>query len=124
MSNMSPVLVVEDDEQALEALATLLRSGLEIEQVCPARSAEEALAVLRRERFALILSDYQLLGMDGVRLLEELRAGGDETPFLLLSGVPDTGGVLRALRQTRVDVLGKPFRLSDLGEAMERLWAA
>jgi DNA-binding NtrC family response regulator len=124
MSNISSVLVVEDDEQALEALARLLESGLEIGQVRPTRSAEEALAILRRERFALILSDYQLSGMDGVRLLEELRGCGDETPFLILSGVPDTAGVLRALRQTRVDVLGKPFRVSDLAAAMERLRAA
>lgn len=123
MSKIPSVLVVEDDEQALHVLVSILNRGLEIGKVCPVLSAEQALGVLRQERFGVILSDYQLGGMDGVRFLEELRACGDLTPFLLISGVPDTQGVLRALGQQRVGVLGKPFRVSDLAETMERVWA-
>jgi FixJ family two-component response regulator len=73
--------------------------------------------------FSMILADYRLEGMDGVQFVEQLRATGDETPVIMLSGAPDKNGVIRATSHTKVDFFAKPFRVADLMGAMDRLAA-
>src|SRR6266704_4642006 len=114
------VLVVDDHIQSLEVLSSLL-SGLGAKSVCRAESAERALEILKNQAFTVIISDYRLEGMDGVQFLEQLRARGDQTPVLLLSGAPDKPAVIRATGYQKVDFFGKPFRVAELVGALERL---
>jgi DNA-binding response OmpR family regulator len=72
----------------------------------------------------LIIADYRLGGMNGVELLERLRAPGDQTPLLLLSAAPDKAGVIRAASQPKVDFFGKPIRVAELVGAMNKLVCA
>jgi len=116
------VLVIDDNPDTLEVLATLVQS-LGADEVARVRSAEAALDTLQNRRFNLIVADYRLEGMDGVEFLERLRAGGNVTPVILFSGAPDQAGVLRATRQPKVDFFPKPFRVADFMAAMDRLAA-
>ena len=120
MRAIPSILVIDDNPEALELLTTLL-SALGVTTVRRAGSAEEALEILKAESFNLILSDYRLEGMDGVEFLERLRAEGNKTPVLILSGAPDKAGVIRATHHQKVDFFGKPFQVTELVGAMERL---
>lgn len=117
------ILVVDDDAETLGTMTALL-SFLGIRIIEATKSAEAALQILENHRFHIILSDYQMEGMDGVAFLERLRAEGDLTPILLISGAPDKAGVIQALRQPRVEFFGKPFEIASLQGAVERLLAA
>jgi CheY-like chemotaxis protein len=119
-SSIPSVLVIDDEDQVLEMMGELF-AALGISRVRRASSAEEALKILKNERFSVIVSDYRLEGMDGVAFVEQLRAGGNATPVLMLSGAPDKMAVIRAARQTRVDFFPKPFEVDKLLGAMERL---
>ena len=119
-SRIPSVLLVDDESSVLELLGQLF-SALGISRVRRASSAEEALRILQAEQFAIIVSDYRLEGMDGVAFVEQLRATGDKTPVLMLSGAPDKMGVIRAARQPAVDFFPKPFEIRQLIGAMERL---
>lgn len=123
MKDISSVLVVEDNPIALKTLSTLL-TALGAGTVVGAESAEQALDVLRSKKFSFILTDYRLGGMNGVQFIEQLRAAGDQTPVIVLSGAPDKTGVMRAATYNRVDFFGKPFRMNELSDAMQRLVAA
>jgi CheY-like chemotaxis protein len=123
MQTISSALVIDDNPDVLKTLRKLL-SSLGVGQVTDSLSAEEALEILRKRQFAVIVADYQLGGMNGVEFLEQLRAGGDNTPVLLLSGAPDKAGVIRAVNLPSVDFLGKPFRTADLFASLERLFPA
>lgn len=114
------VLVMDDDARALQVLNVVL-NAIGAREVCEASSAEQALEILRTRSFDLILADYRMEGMDGVAFIEKLRASGDETPILIVSGAPDKAGVIRAAHHSRVDFRGKPFRVAELQEAMEKL---
>lgn len=114
------VLVVDDEASVLEMLGQLF-TALGVSRVQRASSAEEALDILDREQFAMIVSDYRMGGMDGVAFIEQLRDRGNTTPVLMLSGAPDKLGVIRAANQPRVDFFAKPFELRQLVGAMERL---
>ena len=113
------VLVIDDDTETLNTFTQLLRE-LGVEQICRVISAEAALEVVQNQKFTMILADYQLGGMDGAEFVARLRANGDETPVVILSGVPDKAGVIRATQYQDVDFLGKPFRIVELVESMQQ----
>jgi CheY-like chemotaxis protein len=116
------VLIVDDNPDTLETLVALIRS-LGVNFVASACSAEIAAEIMETQRFSLLVVDYRLEGMDGVQFVERLRASGDGTPVILLSGAPDKNGVIRATSQPKVDFFAKPFRVADLMVAMDRMAA-
>lgn len=118
--NIPSVLVIDDESRVLEILDQLF-AAVGVTRVSRASSAEEALRILKTERFAIIVSDYRLEGMDGVAFVEKLRSSGNLTPVLMLSGAPDKMAVIRAARQPGVDFFPKPFQIDNLMNAMERL---
>jgi CheY-like chemotaxis protein len=123
MKAITSILVVEDNPIALKTLSSLL-SALGAASVTEAESAEKALEILNHHDFSFILTDYRLGGMNGVQFIEQLRADGNQTPVIVLSGAPDKTGVMRAATYNRVDFFGKPFRMDELSNAMERLAVA
>jgi len=123
MRPIPSVLVIDDNYSALKALTSLM-TALGAETVCEAESAEQALEIVEQQQFDLIVSDYRLEGMNGVEFLEQVRAKGNQTPILLLSGAPDKAGVIRATQQTKADFFTKPFRIGELTEAVDKLMAA
>jgi DNA-binding response OmpR family regulator len=122
MKAISSMLVIEDNPTALHTIARLLST--EVETVREAASAEEAVEFMKQEKFSFIITDYRLPGMNGVQFLEQLRAKGDNTPVIVLSGAPDKTGVVRATNCERVDFFGKPFRTDELMKAIKRLAAS
>jgi CheY-like chemotaxis protein len=123
MRPIPSVLVIDDNFESLKALTSLM-SALGAENVWEAESAEQALELVHDKKFDLIVSDYRLEGMDGVEFLENVRAEGNQTPILLLSGAPDKAGVIRTTKQPHADFFSKPFRIAEITDAMERLLAA
>lgn len=80
---MATVLLLDDDAGFSKATAgTLTLHG---HQVVTCERAEEARRLLARSWFDLLLVDCLLPDADGVRFVREMRAGGDETPAVLVS---------------------------------------
>ena len=123
MRPIPSVLIIDDDFAALKALTSLV-TALGAQRVFETESAEEALHLMEQQQFDLIISDYRLEGMNGVEFLEKVRATGNKTPVLLLSGAPDKAGVIRTTQLTKADFFTKPFRIVELTDAMDRLMAA
>jgi DNA-binding response OmpR family regulator len=80
----SKVLLVDDDELELSLMADrLIAAGF---QVTIANNGEEALKILERDWFPLILTDWQMPVMDGIQFIENLRErGGDDSYCIMLS---------------------------------------
>jgi DNA-binding response OmpR family regulator len=111
------VLLVEDAQD----LGPLLQETLEEwnHRALLARTAAEAMDVLAREPVALMLLDHQLPDMSAPELLGVLRSERRPIPpVVLMSGWlrPESDERLPEL----VEVLRKPFDLSDLGAVLKR----
>lgn len=112
------VLLVEDDSALREALAdTLALAGHDFRAVA---SAEEALQALTRETFGLVLSDVNMPGMDGHRLLARLRVTHPSLPVLLMTAHGAVERAVDAIRQGAVDYLVKPFEPKALLDLVAR----
>lgn len=79
------VLCVDDERSFLELARIMLDRYGEM-HIETASSGKEALEVLSRERFDVILADYVMPGMNGIELLRALRGRGDETPYIVFTG--------------------------------------
>jgi DNA-binding response OmpR family regulator len=106
------VLIVEDEVQISEALVTGLNNeGYEAKSVT---SGEEALFVLSREKFDMILLDVMLPGRNGFEVLKFLRDSHDHTPVLMLTARDSVEDRVRGLDFGADDYLVKPFAFTEL----------
>ena len=126
---MMRVIVVEDDTQFRIALGlTLRRLGVEVLAEIP--DGQAALEWLRGEHPDLILTDCQMPRLDGIALVKRLRARGDHTPVIMISGQTEEQIIEIALKAGVSQYLAKPLSTPMLEQAIERTipgwtgWAA
>ena len=104
---MRPViLAVDDDEGLLESLHLVLDDRYE---VLDARDGLAALAVLTSREVDLVLLDILQDGIDGITILEELRALDKHVPVVVVSGIGAAAVATTAMRLGAVDYVTKPF---------------
>lgn len=110
----STILIVEDEP----AIAELLAINLEFagHRAVRAIDAEQALAMIQHELPDLILLDWMLPGMPGVRLAEKLRAEERtrEIPIIMLTARGDEADKVRGLETGADDYITKPFSPKEL----------
>ncbi len=110
------VLLVDDDEDFLELFSALLSTrGAE---VCCATSVEEALERLRAAPFAVIVSDLEMPGPDGIALIRLVRADSDpqlcEIPAIALTARSDPQARELALKAGFARHMVKPVDVAIL----------
>ncbi len=108
MSQQRPrILLVEDDRALREALCdTLTLGGYD---ALEAGDGNAALALLQRESVCMVVSDVNMPGMDGHRLLRNLRQQHPHLPVLLMTAYGTVQQAVEAMRDGAVDYLVKPF---------------
>ncbi|AZM53190.1 response regulator [Streptomyces sp. WAC 01529] len=104
------ILLVDDMEDNLLALEAVLASLNE--PLVRARSGEEAMKALLRQRFALILLDVRMPGMDGFETAANIKRLDQtkDVPIIFLTGTDhDAGYAFRGYATGAADFLTKPF---------------
>jgi len=115
------VLVADDDEDILLLVTTRLRrDGFDI---ISARSGDEALALVRERRPALAVLDIGMPGLDGVQVLEQIRADDDLRTMLvvLLTAKAQESDVRRGFDAGADAYVKKPFSPADLSARVREL---
>jgi len=110
------VLVVDDEPGMLRSLEKTLAAR--VGHVRTAGSAEQAEALLQRHRFDLVILDISMPGKSGIALLKELRAQGNTTEAVFITAYADLDTAIEALRAGASDFLLKPFRVTQLLNAV------
>jgi len=112
MGQRNAILVVDDDPDVRECLrAALAQVGYGVEM---ARDGGDALARLAAAPVDLVLSDFQMPGMNGLDLICGMRARGHATPVLLLTGAETRDMCTAATRYGAAACMSKPVDLDDL----------
>jgi len=97
---------VESEVPEREALSQLL--GHLQHEVSAFESAEALLDALDRLEIAMLVTGLDLPGMNGVELLNELRARGLQVPAIVIAGDSDVATAVGAIRAGAMDFIQKP----------------
>ncbi|NUR86396.1 MAG: response regulator [Nonomuraea sp.] len=110
MNRQVKILLVDDNDESLVALEAVLRPLQQ--RLFKARSGQEAMKLMLRHDFAVVLLDVLMPGMDGfetaahIKRLDQSR----DVPIIFLSGnEPGSGSAFRGYAVGAVDYLTKPF---------------
>jgi CheY-like chemotaxis protein len=115
------ILLVEDDNHIGRIIELALPElGIPYEFVT-VLSAEEGLELWEQQPFDLLLTDYNLRGMTGLKLVEILRERGVTTPIVLVTAY-DSAELRKEARALTIDTyLTKPFFMDELVDIVRRL---
>ncbi len=117
------VLFVDDEPMLLRAIGRALRARKPQWSATFASSGHDALALLDRESFDVIVSDIGMPGMDGVTLLDKIRTKHPRIARLVLSGEARLEDRMRAVISSH-QWLAKPCPMPQLAATIDRLqWA-
>lgn len=102
------LLVVDDDESALESLRQIFEH--EGFAVSVARSGEEALDALRSDGHEVVLADLRMPGMDGLDLLRAIKAIRPDTEVVIMTAFGTIEKAVEAMREGAYDFVTKPLK--------------
>ena len=112
------ILIVEDDPGVGRLLSETLSS--EDFDCQNASTGEEALGLLERQVFDVVLSDLRMPGISGLDLLEEVRKTHRHLAFLMVTGVDDLSVAIQAMKEGADDYLVKPLQLETVVASVAR----
>ena len=115
---LPPVLVVDDDRNMRLSLETVLGDEGYVARLV--ERAEEALAVLGREKFFMVITDAQLGGMNGYEFLKRVRERWPDLPILMITAYATPKLAVEAIKSGAIDYLSKPFAPEELLHAVAR----
>ena len=116
-----PILVVEDEPDTAEIVKLILREkGYQVVHAADGREALNTIASMPPP--SLVLLDIQLPHVDGITVLETIRATPDwqQVPVVLLTAVVDPRCIRQAVAIKVQDYVLKPFTRDDLLRCVER----
>jgi signal transduction histidine kinase len=111
------ILIVDDEEVVRGLFAEYLSQNY---SCATASDAQEALELLSREPFALVLTDIQMPGLGGIELLRKITELYSDTAVIIVSGIDRMQRVIDAIRVGASDYIVKPCELDVLELRVER----
>ena len=112
------LLLVDDEEPIRRAIGRYLTTkGFTVET---AGSGDEALDLITRNRFALMVTDIRMPGMSGQQLVEKVLETDPDIAIIMMSGVNDAETATDLLTKGVTDYLVKPVELPAMLAAVER----
>nr|WP_276607519.1 response regulator [Limisphaera ngatamarikiensis] len=113
------ILVVDDEPLVCEAMAMML--SFDGHQVQTAQTGAEALALLERQTFDLVITDYAMPEMRGDELVRHISARWPHLPVLMVTAHAEVLAAERVPLPGVSMVLSKPFMLDTLRQAIEQV---
>ena len=119
MSEKSRILVV-DDEDALRTVlcGELVSEGFEVQS---AADGDEAIEILNKESFDLILLDIKMPRVNGFDVLKHVKEKHPDTKVVMLTGFADLKNAIESKKLGAEDFVSKPYDLVDLLTTIERV---
>ena len=112
------ILVVDDDEMGAKILSRILSdAGYHISR---AKNGNEALSILSRKPFDLVMTDLVMEKMDGLELLKQIKANHPRVGVIVMTGYADTFTIKDALLLGADEYISKPFQPYEVTMVVER----
>ncbi len=114
------LLLVDDDKNALDGLVKILtHDGYPVSGVL---SGYEALSLLSRKNFDIIVTDMKLPGMGGLSLIHEIRKKEESVAIVVITAYSSVKTAVEAIKCGADDYLTKPINIEELKLVLEKIW--
>ena len=110
------ILLMEDDAVLSDILLDFLQEKWKVDY---AYNAEEVYTHLEKGEYDLFIFDINVVGQNGLELLEELRSFNNTTPAIFITAYRDTEYLKKAFAIGANDYIKKPFELEELSARIE-----
>lgn len=118
--SLGSILIVDDDPAMRLLLETLLgKLGFEMDS---ASDGEDALRRVKARHFDLVISDLKMPGLDGIELLEAIKAAGLDTEVLIISAVSSIPTAVEAVKLGAINYVQKPIDPKALKEEVRAIF--
>ncbi len=115
---MVKILVVDDEARILLLLQSLLKAnGYE---AATAKDGLQALDLLKKEAFDIVITDLRMAPMDGMTLFREIKALFPNMPVILLTAYASVETAIEAMKSGAFDYLSKPFKVDEMLATIKR----
>jgi two-component system chemotaxis response regulator CheY len=120
-----PILVVDDYQTMIRIIRNLLKQ-LGFEDVDDAVDGSQAMEKMRRRRYGLVISDWNMEPMTGYELLKFVRSDNQlrDTPFIMVTAESKTDNVVAAKKAGVSNYIVKPFNAQTLRAKIESVLGA
>ena len=109
---MEKILVVDDEQSLREVLSIMLkRAGY---AVTIAMDGEDAVELLQKEIFDLVITDLRMPKVDGMEVLKAVKSASPETVVLIITAFASADSAVEAMKQGAYDYLTKPFQVDEV----------
>jgi two-component system, NtrC family, response regulator PilR len=110
------ILVVDDEKSMREFLEIMLeKDGYEVS--C-AENGEDALEVIRKKQFDLVITDIRMQRIDGLEVLRQCKAISPTTAVIIMSAYASAETAVVAMKEGAYDYLPKPFKIDEMRMAI------
>jgi two-component system chemotaxis response regulator CheY len=119
-------ILVVDDQQSMRELTRHCLKQLGVNKIEVAKSGEEALGILGKTKFDLIVSDWNMDGISGLELLTKIRNNPviKKLPFIMATGQKEKSQIMAAKEAGANNYVVKPFSAADLRKRIEAVLGA
>lgn len=114
---MARILIVDDDEGICRKLSEILEEG---HSVKAAVSGKEALKILQKEAFDVILTDLMMPGITGMDILAEAKKVG-RGKVIMITAFGTIENAVEAMKRGASDYISKPFKTDEIQMAVNRV---
>ncbi len=112
MTEKAKILIIDDDEAILDSCTQVLeKAGYSIKA---AQDGEGGLKLFSSESFQAVLLDLKLPGLDGIEVLDRIKAENPVTPVIIMTGYASVESAVEAMKQGAFDYMAKPFSPNEL----------
>jgi len=114
-----PVMVVDDEAQALTSFELTLRSASMNHFIC-CQDSREVMSVLARQEIEIMLLDLWMPHLSGEELLRQITSDFPDVPVIIVTGADDVETAVKCMKQGAFDYIVKPVEKSRLVSSVKR----
>ena len=121
---MKKILIVDDEENVRYSFKKFFRDGHTT--ISEAKNGNEAISLLKKETFDLVLMDIEMPGLSGLEAIQHVKKMHPNLPVIIMTAFGTTERVIAAMKYGAFEYIEKPFDLDRLKEivkeALEKKW--
>jgi len=113
------ILVLDDEPIVCKRLKpTFIKAGYDVQTFTDSKLALEA---FEKQPFDIVITDLKMQGFDGMQFLTRVKEAAPETGVIVITGFATMETAKESFHKGAFDFMAKPFKLSDILEAVRRL---